>query len=241
MYITVYIIYTYICTCICMYFVCMYFVYYHTHYYCILCMYCVMKLNSVYSIPAIRKWVRKERENLTHEMNRKTHTLTQTCNHSTCVHCSINIKDFVSLPLKVIGWRDPSLRMLLYMSNAGFHLAGDGKVSYSTYTYSSSQSVEELGVHWSTLEYSLAKIREFRSWKWGVGGDTFCMYTSEKWLDPLVVYVTYFIVHQLVDKMWKGCNCGIICMYVYILYVLNTTGWSSVRPKSWCVSIRECH
>jgi hypothetical protein len=27
-----------------------------------------------------------------------------------------------------VGWRNQSLRMLLYMSNAGFHLAGDGKV-----------------------------------------------------------------------------------------------------------------
>lgn len=35
---------------------------------------------------------------------------------------------FVLCLLTQIGWRDRSLRMLLYMSNAGYHLAGDGKV-----------------------------------------------------------------------------------------------------------------
>ena len=31
--------------------------------------------------------------------------------------------------MQIIGWRNNSLRMLLFMSNAHFHLAGDGKVS----------------------------------------------------------------------------------------------------------------
>ena len=35
--------------------------------------------------------------------------------------------------IKAIGWRQQSLRMLLYMSNANFHLAGDGKVRTVVY------------------------------------------------------------------------------------------------------------
>ena len=45
------------------------------------------------------------------------------------VICKVVTTQLSVIHTQIIGWREPSLRMLLYMSNAPFHLAGDGKVS----------------------------------------------------------------------------------------------------------------
>ena len=36
---------------------------------------------------------------------------------------------FMLLFLQIIGWRDNARHILVYLTDAGFHFAGDGKVS----------------------------------------------------------------------------------------------------------------
>ena len=35
---------------------------------------------------------------------------------------------YISIQQKEIGWRDNSRKLLIFSTDAGFHLAGDGKV-----------------------------------------------------------------------------------------------------------------
>ena len=52
-----------------------------------------------------------------------SHTFTQ----NTHTH-SHNILTYIHI--QIIGWRSDALRMLFYVSDQGYHLAGDGRVCY---------------------------------------------------------------------------------------------------------------
>ena len=48
------------------------------------------------------------------------------CTYS--AHLKASSPDTMSAYFQVVGWRDVSRKLLLYITDAGFHIAGDGKV-----------------------------------------------------------------------------------------------------------------